>query len=368
MPSASQFKPYVFPAAALLLAVATRVLVDHLLADSVWVEIVIPVFSIILLFPTVIVALHHSEAAAARLGEPYGTLLLTATVTIIEVSVIVSVMLEGAGSATLARESVFSVVMIVTTGGVGLCLTLGALRYGEQNHQTQGTSAYLAVMMALSALLLILPNFTITTGVGTFSAVQLAYISGLSVLLYGAFLYIQTVRHQAYFIDGAEVSHRRRENHEAVAPLGRSVVCLLAGLVAVVLLSERVAAGAEDGLATLGVRRPEAIIGALLAALLLAPELAVAVRAAWGNQLQRSINVLLGSALATIGLTIPAVAVVSLLTGNELVLGLESRDEVLLILAMMLSVVSFGTGRTNVLTGIVHLVVFLAYLLLLFIP
>jgi Ca2+:H+ antiporter len=335
---------------------------------AVWINVVIPLVSIVLLFPTVIVTLHNAEMAAARIGEPYGTLLLTLAVTVIEVSIIVSMMLHGENNPTLAREAVFSVVMIVTTGGVGLCLTLGALRHGEQDHKTQGTGSYLAVLMALSVLLLILPNFTITTGAGTFSQGQLAFISALSVLLYGAFLFIQTVRHRGYFIDGVAVVDRPRLSRETQTPLWASLLCLLAGLTAVVLLAERVAAGVEDGLAALQVKRPDAIVGALLAGLLLLPEFLSAVRAARENQLQRSINVLLGSAVATIGLTIPAIAMVSLFTGRELILGLASRDEVLMLLALTLSIVSFGTGRTNVLTGIVHLVVFLTYLILLAIP
>jgi Ca2+:H+ antiporter len=359
---------FALPIAALILAAGMYGITSAFSGGTAWVVIAIPVFSVVLLLPTVIVAIHHAETIAARIGEPYGTLLLTLAVTIIEVSIIVSVMLHGEIHPTLAREAVFSVVMITTTGGVGFCLTLGALRYGEQDHQTQGTGSYLAVLMALSALSLILPNFTITTGIGTFSEGQLAFISLFSVLLYGAFLYIQTVRHRGYFIDGITVAHRRRENHKARTPLWLSIVCLLAGLIAVVLLAKRVAAGAESELAVLGVQRLDAIIGALIAGLLLLPEMLAAVRAALNNEPQRSINLLLGSALATIGLTIPAVAVVSLFTGGALVLGLTGRDEVLLILALTLSIVSFGTGRTNVLTGIVHLVIFLAYLLLLAIP
>ena len=367
-PSTLQIWSFVLPIAALILAAVMYGIASPFSNVMTWIEIAILIFSIALLLPTVIIAIHHAETIAARIGEPYGTLLLTLAVTIIEVSIIVSVMLHGGIHPTLAREAVFSVVMIVTTGGVGLCLTLGALRYGEQDHQTRGTGSYLAVLMALSVLSLILPNFTITTGVGTFSKGQLAFISFLSVLLYGAFLYIQTVRHRGFFIDGITVTHRRRVNQELRTPLWLSIVCLLAGLIAVVLLAKRVAAGAEDELVAIGIRRPDAIIGALIAVLLLLPEMLAAVRAALKNELQRSINLLLGSALATIGLTIPAVAVVSLFTGGELVLGLASRDEVLLILALTLSIVSFGTGRTNVLTGIVHLVIFFAYLLFLAIP
>jgi Ca2+:H+ antiporter len=368
--SASIFARYwqsIFAIAALPFAIVihnSNAAITHAKLGS---EIALLAAAIALLLPTVIIALHHAEKIAARIGEPFGTLLLTLAVTIIEVSIIVSIMLNGDNNPTLARESVFSVMMIVCTGGVGLCLTLGALRHGEQDHQPQGTNAYLAVLAALSVLSLILPNFTLTTIDGTYSTAQLIFISALSLLLYSAFLYIQTVRHRSYFIEQAaapETSILHADN----SPLGLNLICLLAGLASVVLLAERVAAGVESGLDAIGVQRTDAIIGALIATLLLFPELLAALKAALHNQLQRSINVLLGSALATIGLTIPAVAAASLITGRELTLGLVGRDEVMLVLALMLSMISFGTGRTHVLTGMVHLVVFFAYLMLLVIP
>ena len=357
---------FVLPFVALILAALMHV-VDPA-NEAPWMDVAIPTFAILLLLPTVTVALHHAEAVAARIGEPFGTLLLTLAVTTIEVSIIVSMMLHGENNPTLARESVFSVVMIACNGGIGLCLTVGALRYLEQEHKPQGTNSYLAVLIALSVLSLILPDFTLTTAAGTFSATQLAFVSLLSVLLYLAFLYMQSVRHRGYFVDGMETTDRHGPGEERQPPLWASVACLLAGLVAVVLLAERVAAGVENGLAALGVTHPDPIIGALVAALMLFPELLAAVRAALGNQLQRSINLILGSALATIALTIPAVAAVSLFTGRELTLGLNSRDEVLLVLTLVLSIVSFGSGRTNVMSGLVHIVVFFTYVLLLAVP
>ena len=358
------------PFAALVVAIAIRVYGNRTTGGIEWLEIAVPAFAIALLLPTVLVTLHHAEAAAVRLGEPLGTLLLTMAVTTIEVAIIVSVMLNGENNPTLAREAVFSVVMMATTGGVGLCLLLGALLHHEQDLQPQGTNAYLGVLIALSVLSLILPDVTITTEPGTFSAAQLGFVSLLSVLLYLAFLYIQSVRHRGYFVDaeGRPGPTPHADGQFPQEPLVVHVACLLAGLVAVVLLAERVAVGVEAGLEALGVRRPDAIIGALIAALLLFPELLSAVRAARANRLQRSINVILGSALATISLTIPAVAAVSLFTGRALTLGLVARDETLLVLALSLGIVSFGTGRTNVLTGLVHLVVWLAWLMLLFVP
>ncbi len=287
--------------------------------------------------------------------------------TTIEVSLICFVMLHGENNPTLARESVFSVVMLAGSGGIGVCLTLGALRHGEQEHRLQGTSAYLAVLIALCVLLLILPNFTITTGVGTYSPGQLVFVSVLALLLYVGFLYIQSIRHRAYFLDTVDEAETSRAVSR-ITPYRVTVPCMLTGLLAVVLLGERVAAGVENGLDAVHVARPDAIIGALLATLLLLPEMFSAIRAARANHLQRSINVVLGSALATIGLTIPAIVAVSFLAGRELVLGVSGRDEIMLTLVFVLSIVSFGTGRTNVLTGFVHIVVFLAYLMLLVIP
>ena len=171
---------FVLPLAALVLAALMHV--ADAANEASWMDVAIPAFAILLLLPTVIVALHHAEAAAERIGEPFGTLLLTLAVTTIEVSIIVSMMLHGENNPTLARESVFSVVMIACNGGIGLCLTLGALRYLEQEHKPQGTNSYLAVLIALSVLSLILPEFTLTTSVGTFSALQLAFVSLLSVL------------------------------------------------------------------------------------------------------------------------------------------------------------------------------------------
>jgi Ca2+:H+ antiporter len=358
---------YGLPFAALLVGILFRRDVGPFAAEGVWWHVGIPILSIALLIPTVLVALRHADAAANRLGEPFGTLLLTIAVTTIEVSLISFVMLHGDNNPTLARESVFSVVMIVASGGVGICLTVGALRYGEQEHRLQGTSAYLAVLIALSVLLLFLPNFTITTGPGTYSPGQLIFISLLSLLLYLGFLYIQSIRHRAYFLDVAPEGEHERVISK-VTPYYVTIPCMLAGLIAVVLLGERVAAGVENGLAALRFPRPDAMIGALIAVLLLFPEMLSAIRAARANHLQRSINIMLGSGLATIGLTIPAIVVVSFVNGHELILGVTGRDEIMLTLVFALSIVSFGTGRTNVLTGFVHVVVFLVYLMLLIIP
>ena len=322
----------------------------------------------VLIFATVFVVLHHAETIAARVGEPYGTLLLTFAVTAIEASIIVSMMLHGANNPTLARESVFSTVMIVCAGVVGICLTVGGLRHRYQDIKRQGTNASLAVLMALTVLTLILPNYTLTTDAGTFSSSQLAFVSALSVLLYGAFVFAQMVRHRDDFVEEIAIGTDHGRHSAAGAATGIHVALLFAGLIGIVLLTEQVAGTIENGLQYLQVAQADAIVGCFIATLVLAPEAASAIRAALNNELQRGLNVALGSACATIGLTIPVVAASSLLTGKSLTLGVGPGDTVLLILALAISVVSFGTGRTTILTGLVHLVVFVAYLFLVFVP
>lgn len=316
---------------------------------------------------TVFVVLRHAEAIAHRIGEPYGTLVLTIAVTAIEASVIVSMMMHGANNPTLARESVFSTVMIVCAGVVGICLTVGGLRHREQDLNRQGTSALLAVLIALTGLTLVLPDFTLTAGVGNFSTLQLVFVSLLCLLLYGSFLFAQMTRHRHDFVD--DLGPVEHGGHVAAAGgLKIRFVLMLIGLVGIVLLAEYVAAGIEQSLAELQVPQSDAIVGAFIATLVLLPESISAIKAANRNELQRSINVALGSACATIGLTIPVVAVASLITGRGLTLGLALGDVTLLVIALSVSMVSFGTGRTNAMTGGVHLVIFVAYLLLIAVP
>ena len=321
-----------------------------------------------LVFATVFVVLHHAEKIAHRVGEPYGTLVLTLAVTTIEVSVILSMMLHGENNPTLARESVFSTVMIVTGGVVGLCLTLGGWKHRNQQLKQQGTNAYLALLMALAVLTLILPDYTLATEPGTFSDLQLGFVSLLSVLLYVSFVAAQMGRHRDDFVEAVDDGDETAAEAGAAPGIGLNILLLAAGLIGIVLLAEQIAGGIEDGLAAIEFSQADALVGAFIATLVLLPESMAAIRAAMRNELQRSLNVALGSACATIGLTIPAVAIASLITGRGLTLGLNAGDTVLLLLALAISFVSFGTGRTTVLTGLVHLVVFFAYVLLIFAP
>jgi Ca2+:H+ antiporter len=356
------------PVVALGLAVGLAVLPDTL-AHHPLVAVVKPLASVVVLVGAVFAAVHQAEIIAIRLGEPYGTLVLTIAVTIIEVSLVVSMMLNGANNPTLARDSVLAVVMIVCTGLVGVCLLLGGMRYKEQEIRQQATSAYLSVLIALSVLMLLMPNVTTSTVEGTLSPFQLAFLSGASLLLYAGFLYIQTVRHRGFFLDvGAEEAAHGHGEPPGNRRFMSAVALLLCALVGVVLLAEHVAEGVENTVAAAGLARGDAVVGALVAMLVLMPEGIGAIRAASRNNLQTSLNVALGSALATIGLTIPSVGVASLYTGREVVLGVSPREGILMMLTLLICVVSFGSGRTNVLNGLVHITIFAAFLLFLFVP
>ena len=317
------------------------------------------------LLATVFAAVHHAEDIAHHTGEPYGTLILTAAVTIIEVALIAFLMIGDKTNTTLARDTVFSVIMIVCNGLVGLCIILGGIKYREQGFRTRGTSAYLTVLAVLATLTLIVPNYTQTTTSPTFSAVQLTFVSIVTIILYLAFLYIQTIRHRDHFLEHQEVQEEDDSAKDAGAIL-RGVLLLVISLLAVILLSKTFAKGVEIGLDALGA--PPALAGVIVALLVLLPESVAAVKAARRDQLQKSVNLALGSSLATIGLTIPSVAVVATLLDVPVVLGISHRDIVLLVLTLFVSNLTFGAGRTNILNGMVHLVIFASFLLFIFLP
>jgi Ca2+:H+ antiporter len=318
-----------------------------------------------ILFGTVFAAVHHAEILAHRFGEPYGTLVLTVAVTVIEVALIVSVMLGGeGGSPTLARDTVFAVVMIVCNGLVGLCILAGGLRYGEQGFRVRGASAYLAMLAPLSVVTLVLPNYTRTAFGPIYAPSQLAFVGFATLALYAAFLYVQTVRHRDDFTIGGPASEAG--HLPSNRSVGLSTALLIVALTAVILLAKSFAAVVDVGLAQVGA--PEAAAGVILALVILLPEGVAAVQAARRNELQKSLNLALGSSLATIGLTIPAVAAVTLALHRDLVLGLDGKDTLLLGLTLLISILTFGTGRTNILYGFVHLVVFAIFGLLVLVP
>ena len=316
----------------------------------------------------VLAAVHHAEVIAHRVGEPYGTLLLAVAVTIIEVALIVSLMLAGGPSTTaLARDTVFAAVMIILNGMVGLCMLMGGSRFGEQRFGLYGVSASLATLAAIAVLTLVLPNYTTTVAGPFYSVAQLAFIAVVSIVLYGTFVLVQTVRHRDYFLPKEAAGNK--EIH-AEPPSGRvalaSLALLMACLAAVVLLAKSLAPSIEAAVASAGA--PVAVVGVIIAAVVLLPEGLAALRAARANRLQTSLNLALGSALASIGLTIPAVAIVSIATGWTLTLGLDTKSSVLLLLSLFVATLSLGTGRTTVLQGVVHLVIFAAYLFTTIVP
>jgi Ca2+:H+ antiporter len=316
---------------------------------------------------------RHAEQLASRLGEPYGTLLLTLSVTFVEVTSIASVMLHGANNPTLARDTLFAVAMIILNGMVGLSLLVGGWRHREQQYNLQGANAYLGVIIPLAVLSLVLPDFTVTTPGPLLSHEQDIFLVLVCLGLYSTFLAVQTRRHRGYFRFGAGVAHEEVAGSADVGhraptsrpfPLLAHAALLIAYLLSVVFLAEQFAHPVDYLIETL--RAPTALGGVIIAVLVATPEAIGAVRAALANDLQRSINIFLGSVLSTIGLTIPAIVLVSRMIGREIVLGVEHADLVMLVLTLVVCVVTFSSGRTNVMQGAVHLVLFAVYLALIF--
>ncbi len=306
---------------------------------------------------------RHAEHLAIRLGEPYGTLILTLAVTIIEVVSISALVVHGAPDTALVRDTIFAVIMILLNGMVGLSLLVGGWRHLEQQFNLLGANTYLGVIIPLTVFSLILPNYTMTTPGPTLSAAQEVFLAVVSLGLYGVFLAVQTVRHRAYFRTGGAAD---APDHEA--PKGSShhpilhaalMICYMAPLV---FLAERFAGPVDALLARL--HAPAALGGAMVALLVATPEAMSAIRAAAANRLQRSVNILLGSVVSTIGLTIPVMIGLIRLQGGRLVLGLEHTNAVMLVLTLAVSVVTFASGRTNILQGAIHLVLFGAYIML----
>jgi Ca2+:H+ antiporter len=321
----------------------------------------------IALITTVFAAVYHAEVVAHRVGEPFGTIVLAVAVTVIEVALIVSVVIAApAEKADLARDTVFAAVMIACNGIVGACLLWGGARHREQGFQLQGASAALAVLAALTTLTLILPNVATSVPGPVFSTSQLAFAGVVSLVLYGGFIFVQTVRHRDYFLP----VEPDRERAHAPPPSNRTALVsagiLLAALVAVVGLAKSLTPVLESAVDVLDV--PKGLVGTVIAALVLMPEGLAALQAARANRLQTSLNLALGSALASIGLTIPTVAVVSIVLHQPITLGLEQKDQILLALTLFISVITLGTGRTTVLQGVIHLAIFAVFLFFAVVP
>ncbi|GJD46578.1 Sodium-potassium/proton antiporter ChaA [Methylobacterium cerastii] len=315
---------------------------------------------------------HEAEELADILGEPLGTLVLTLSIVVIEVALVSAVMLGAKDAPTLGRDTMFAVLMIVLNGVVGLGLLVGGLRHHQQSYNLQGASAFLSVIIPLSTLALIIPNFTTSTRDGTLTTLQAVTFSGFTLALYAVFLLIQTGRHSDFFQDGSgaegsrSVAEPERRTKAPAGSIVRHTVLLVANILPIVLLSKSLATILDHGIAALGA--PSALSGVLIAAIVFTPEAISALKAVARNELQRAINLCLGAATSTIGLTVPAVLAVGLITGQTVVLGLKPTEMTLLAVTLILSTLTFSGLRTTVLEGAVHLIVFFVYLVLIFSP
>ena len=305
---------------------------------------------------------RHAESLARRLGEPYGTLLLTLTITSIEVVAISAVVRHGGPNPTLMRDTLLAVIMIIMNGMVGVTLLIGAIKHREQTFNLQGANAYLGVLLPLATFAMIMPDYTLTTPGPIYSVPQQIVLVIVSIALYLIFVVLQTGRYHGYFEDVGH--HPLLEARENDAPVGFSTVMLAAYMAAVVYLVEQFGPPIDYLLETL--QAPAPLGGIFIALLVATPESIGAVKAALDNEMQRAVNIFLGSVLATIGLTIPAVLVINHLIERPTVLGVEHTDLVLLILTLALSMITFTSGRTNMLQGVVHLLLFAAYILFIF--
>jgi len=309
---------------------------------------------------------RHADRLAIKCGEPYGTLILTLSAISIEVMMISAAMLHGKNNPTLARDMMFAVIMIALNGLIGLSLLLGGLRHREQNYNLQGASAYLNTIMALSVLGLVLPNFTTSMSGPRFSTVQEIFLAVTSIGLYAIFLLIQTMRHSEYFMDTRGAGHSSEHDAGAMHSISYHAVMLILYLLVVIVLAEKFAIPLDNSMERFGM--PQAFGGAIVAGLVLAPEALSAINAARKNQLQRSVNILHGSVLASIGLTIPAVLTIGMISKRMVTLGIEGGNLPLLLLTLAASVVTFTSGKTSVLQGCIHLLLFAVFLLLIFSP
>jgi Ca2+:H+ antiporter len=358
------------------LAIALGTAAIFLLAGSQLTEIIAHPAALICVFLwlfavilwSAISVVRHADCLAIKLGEPYGTLILTLSAISIEVVMISTAMLHGANNPELGRDAIFAVIMIALNGFVGLCLLLGGLRHREQYYNLQGVNSYINVIMTLAVLGLVLPNFTTTTRSPTFSTGQQIFLIVVSLLLYTIFLIIQTLRHRGYFLESKDAAVIESSGHESlhVRSIGFHMAMLLLYLISVILLAEKFAIPLDNSIEQFGM--PQEFGGGMIAALVLTPEGIGAVGATLRNQLQRSINILLGSVLATIGLTIPAVLTISLMTKRPVTLGVQGGNLPLLLLTLAVCVVTFTSRKTNVLQGCIHLLLCAVFVLLIFAP
>lgn len=323
---------------------------------------------VVALVAAVVAAVHHAEVIAHRVGEPFGTLVLALAVTVIETALVLSIMLAGgANAAAVPRDTIFSAVMIICNGVVGVCLLAGGIRHAEQSFRIEGTGSGLAALAALSVLVLVTPTLTVSSPAGTYTDSQLIFVALSSLSLWLVFVFIQTVKHRDYFLPESAVAD---ESVHAPPPTRREVavsfVLLCVSLVSVIGLAKLMSPTLEKVVSDLNAPKP--VVGILIAMIVLAPETWAAIRAARADRLQTSMNLAIGSALASIGLTIPLVVAASVLLDLPLTLGLHAKDIALLALTFLVGAITLGSGRTNVMQGAIHLVMFAAFLFLTLVP
>jgi Ca2+:H+ antiporter len=350
--------PLILPVVALLVLVA---------ALLVPMNTLLLIAAGLTLLGAVVGAVHHAEVVAHRVGEPYGTLVLALAVTVIEAALILSMMLAGGdASAAIARDAIYAAVMIICNGVVGVCLLVGGLSHGEQSFRVEGTGSGLAALAVLSTLVLIEP--TLTAGVpGEYTTSQLLFVGISSLALWLVFIFIQTVRHRDYFLPSRSPED---EAIHAAPPSSReawqSFLLLLLSLIGVVGLAKALSPSIERTVVAHG--WPIAIVGVLIAMIVLLPETGAALRAARANRLQSSMNLAIGSAMASIGLTVPVVVAAAVTLKLRLILGLGPTEIALLALTFVVGAITLGSGRTNMMQGAIHLIIFGAFLLLTLVP
>lgn len=323
----------------------------------------------ILLIGSVMSAVHHSEIIAERVGEPFGTIILAISITVIEVSIIISLMMsEGQGAASLARDTVYSATMLILNGIVGLCLLIGGIKHYEQKFSSKSVTIALVSLVSIVVFTLVFPTFTVSVGGSYYSMPQLIFASIVCLVIYSAFLFAQTRRYRQYFLTvGPD------ENEETAKPVKvknrdfvLSLVFLIMSLGIVVLLAKTLSPTIEGII--LANNLPKILVGVVIAAIILLPEAIAAINAASKNRLQTSMNLSLGSALASIGLTIPSVAVACIVLDIPIILGLDIKSIVLLALSVFTVMLSLRDGRTNSVYGVVLLMNLFAFIFLMIYP
>lgn len=326
---------------------------------------IVQIIASILLILSVMSSVHHSEIIAHRVGEPYGTIILAIAITVIEVSIIISLMVSGGEeSVSLARDTVYSATMLILNGIVGLCLFIGGLKHHEQEFSKHSVTIALVSLISIVVFTLVIPTFTESTAGSYYSTPQLIFASIACLVIYGFFLFAQTSRHREYFLSGKD------ETNEVVTisnwTLAISLVFLLVSLGIVVLLAKTLSPTIESII--IRNHLPVTLVGVIIAIIILLPEGIAAILAARNNKLQTSLNLSLGSALASIGLTIPSVAVVCIMNDMKIILGLDIKSIILLGLSVFTVMLSLSSGRTNIVYGVVLLVNLFAFIFLIIYP